>query len=86
MSRRNPDSTGRIELSEERRARLLATLRKEAEDIFDEPLSEFRAESLLDLFLREVGPAVYNQGVRDASSYMQEKLTDLEAEVYEPER
>ena len=86
MARRNADAPGRIELAPDRRARLLETLRREAEEILDEPLSQFRAESLLDLFLREVGPAVYNQGVRDAAAFMQEKLTDLEAEIHEPER
>jgi uncharacterized protein (DUF2164 family) len=86
MVRRQSDSAARIELTDDRRARLLAAIRTRAEEIFDEPVSEFRAQALLDLFLREVGPSVYNQGVRDASAYMQEKLTDLEAEVYEPER
>ena len=53
---------------------------------FDEPLSSFRAEGLLDFFVGELGPAVYNQGVRDACGFMQDKLGDLEGEVYEPER
>jgi uncharacterized protein (DUF2164 family) len=29
---------------------------------------------------------VYNQGVRDAAAYMQEKLADIEGEIYERER
>ena len=33
----------------------------------------------------ELGPPVYNQGVRDASSFIQDKLTDIEGEVYERE-
>ena len=85
MARRPADSTPRIELADDRRARLLAIIRTQAEEIFDESVSEFRAASLLDLFLREIGPSIYNQGVRDASAFMQERLTDLEAEVYEPE-
>ena len=52
---------------------------------FDEPLSEFRADGLLDFIIRELGPPVYNQGVRDAHAYMVDKLTDLEGEVYERE-
>ena len=85
MVRRPADFTARIELADDRRARLLAAIRSQAEEIFDEPVSEFRAAALLDLFLKEIGPSVYNQGVRDASAFMQEKLMDLEAEVYEPE-
>lgn len=73
----------RIRLSPERRAALLAAIKRYYADEFDEPLSDFRAEGLLDFFVRELGPAVYNQGVRDASGFMQEKLADIEGEVYE---
>ena len=52
---------------------------------FDEPLSEFRAEGLLDFFIRELGPPVYNQGVRDAAAFVQSKLTDIDGEIYETE-
>jgi uncharacterized protein (DUF2164 family) len=75
----------RIQLSEDRRALLVRSIRQHFIDEFDDEISDFRAEALLDLFVRELGPPVYNQGVRDASRYMQEKLTDIEGEVYERE-
>jgi uncharacterized protein (DUF2164 family) len=46
---------------------------------------ERRAEGLLDFFVRELGPPVHNQGVGDAAGFMQEKLTDIEGEIYERE-
>lgn len=76
----------RIRLSPDRRSALLRTLKAWFDDEMDEPLSDFRAEALLDLFVRELGPQVYNQGVRDACAAMQEKLGDLEGEVYERDR
>ena len=75
----------RIKLSSERRSSLLRATKAYFEAEFDEPLSEFRASGLLDFFIRELGPPIYNQGVRDASSYMQEKLADIEGEVTEVE-
>jgi uncharacterized protein (DUF2164 family) len=75
----------RIRLSPERRAGLLRAIKEHFSAEFDEQLSDFRAEGLLDLFVRELGPPVYNQGVRDASSYMQQKLGDIEGEVSEHE-
>ena len=75
----------RIRLSPERRAALLQAVRAHFEEHFDEPLSDFRAQGLVDLFLRELGPPVYNQGVRDAAGYVQQKLADIEGEVYERE-
>jgi uncharacterized protein (DUF2164 family) len=76
----------RIRLSPERRATLLQRMREYFAAEFDEPLSEFRAQGLLDFFVRELGPSAYNQGVRDASAFIQAKLTDIEGEVYEQEK
>jgi len=75
----------RIRLSPERRASLLRAIKQHFSAEFDEPLSDFRAQGLLDFFVRELGPPVYNQGVRDASSFIQERLADIEGEVYEQE-
>lgn len=75
----------RIRLDEERRALLLGAIIRFYRDEFDEELSEFRASNLLDLFVRELGPSVYNQGVRDAAAYVQGKLADIEGEIFERE-
>ena len=84
MAGEQMESPLRIRLSDERRAQLITSLQAHFEQNFDEEISGFRAEGLLDFFIREVGPPVYNQGVQDACATMQEKLADLEGEVYEP--
>ena len=86
MSAARSDSPLRIRLSDDRRGKLLASIREYFEENFDEPISDFRAQALLDFFVMHLGPPVYNQGVHDASGYIQEKLTDIEGEVYETER
>ena len=85
MSKRRAESPLRIRLSDERRAALLRALKDYTTAEFDEPLSDFRAEGLLDFFIRELGPPVYNQGVRDAAAFVQSKLTDIDGEIYETE-
>jgi uncharacterized protein (DUF2164 family) len=75
----------RIRLSEERRARLIRAIKQYFVEHFDETLSTFRAENLLDFFVKELGAPVYNQAIRDAYAFIQDKLTDLEGEFYEPE-
>jgi uncharacterized protein (DUF2164 family) len=75
----------RIRLSPDRRASLLRAIKDYFAAEFDEPLSDFRAQALLDFFVRELGPPVYNQGVRDAASFVQQKLADIDGEVYERE-
>ena len=52
---------------------------------FDEEISAFRAEGVLDFFLDALGPSVYNQGVQDARGFMMRKLDDLDAEIHERE-
>ena len=75
----------RIRLSPERRSILVDAIQRHYADEFDETLSAFRAEQLLDFFVAELGPPVYNQGVRDAAGYVAGKLADIEGEVFEVE-
>lgn len=75
----------RIRLSPERRSALLRAIQDYFTTEFDESLSDFRAEALLDFLVRELGPPVYNQGVRDAAGYVQDKLADIEGEIFERE-
>ncbi len=85
MAGRPNASPMKIRLSAERRAALIESVAAYYAADFDEPISPFRAEALLDFFVRELGPQVYNQGVRDAAAFVQGKLTDIEGEVYERE-
>ena len=72
-----------IELEDDRRKRIAAKLQEFYRDEFDEKLSAFRAEQLLDFLLTAVGPQIYNQAVQDARAFMQQKLDDLDAEIHE---
>jgi uncharacterized protein (DUF2164 family) len=74
-----------LTLDASRREQLLDSFRGFWLEEFDEELSAFRAERVLDWFLGALGPEVYNQAVQDARSFMQRKLDDLDGEVYEPE-
>lgn len=85
MNRHSQQSPMRIRLSDERRKRLLRSIQQYFDDNLDEPISDFRAEGLLDFLVQELGPPIYNQGVRDAAAFVQDKLADIEGEVYERE-
>ena len=75
----------RIKLHAERRERMVRSIRHYFAENFDEELSDFKAEQLLDFFVRELGAPVYNQAIQDARGFIQEKLVDLEGEFYEPD-
>lgn len=85
MSEQNIDNPWRIKLSNDRRAALLKLLKGFYKENFDEEVSEYRAERLLDFFIKQLGPPIYNQAIADARAFMFEKLEDLDVEFYEPE-
>lgn len=72
----------KIELTEDRRERLVGQLQSLFQREFDEPLSAFRAEQILDLMVHTLGPGIYNQAVQDVRAHLQSKLDDLDGEVY----
>jgi uncharacterized protein (DUF2164 family) len=82
---RAPKDSTRIQLSPERRAELIEALQSFYADLFGDELSDYRSGELLDFFVKELGPPVYNQAIQDARGYMAERLADLEAEFYEPD-
>jgi uncharacterized protein (DUF2164 family) len=75
----------RIRLADDRRATLVRQIGRFCDDELEISLSNFQAERLVDFLLRELGAPVYNQAIQDARAFIQDKLTDLEGELYEPE-
>ena len=43
----------------------------------DEELGDLASELILDFFINELGPYIYNQGIEDAYAYIQDKADDL---------
>lgn len=76
------DNPTRIQLSDERKQGILKSFIAFYQGEFDETLSEFRAEQVLDFFIKALGPAVYNQAIQDARAFITEKLEDLDAEFF----
>lgn len=74
-----------IELSKQGRADAIASVKKYFEEEVREPLGDLRAGLLLDFFLEEVGPAIYNQAIADARARMQQRVADLEGELFADE-
>jgi uncharacterized protein (DUF2164 family) len=71
-----------IELVKQVRADAIASLRRYFEVNMPEPLGEMPAGLLLDFFLEEVGPVVYNRAIADAQARLQQRVLDLSGEVF----
>lgn len=71
-----------VKLDPARRQRVAMHLQKLFSTEFDEQLSDFRANEVIDLMLRTLGPDIYNQAVQDVRAHLQGKLDDLDGEVF----
>lgn len=76
----------RIKLADDRRERLTGQLQSLFQAEFDESLSAFRADQIIDLMLTTLGPGIYNQAVQDVRAHLQSKLDDLDGEIYVDDR
>jgi uncharacterized protein (DUF2164 family) len=71
-----------IELSKQMRGDAIASIQRYFEENMTEPIGELPAGLLLNYFLEEVGPAIYNQAIADSQSNLQQRVADLDGELY----
>ena len=72
----------KIELPKESRAEAVASLRRYFDENLTEALGEMPAGLLLNYFLEEIGPAIYNRAVAEAQARIELRLADLSGELY----
>ena len=74
-----------LELSKEARADAIASIQQYFERNLPEPIGELPAGLLLNFFLEEIGPAIYNKAIADAQARLAVRVADLAGELYEDE-
>lgn len=72
----------KINLTDERKQEILRAFASFYCSEFDEEISEYRTEQVLDFFMDILGPPVYNQAIQDARAFISEKLEDLDADFF----
>ena len=71
-----------IDLSKQVRSDATASLQRYFEENMPEPLGQLPAGLLLDFFLEELGPVIYNKAIADASERMGQRAADLPGELF----
>ncbi len=74
-----------IRLHKETEQRLLESIKRYFLEQLEQDIGDLKATLLLDYFVKEIGPSIYNQAIADAQAQLQDKLADLDATCYEPE-
>jgi uncharacterized protein (DUF2164 family) len=74
-----------IEIPKQARTDAVASIQRYFQENMSEPVGELSAGLLLNFFIEDIGPAIYNQGVVDAQTRMQLRVADLPGELYADE-
>jgi uncharacterized protein (DUF2164 family) len=72
-----------IELDKDSRSEAIQSIQDYFAQKRDEELGNLEAGFLLDFFLEQIGPTIYNRAVSDAQALMQDKLIDIDGELFE---
>ena len=68
-----------IRISDDARKQAVASIREYFKSELDQEIGDLKASLLLDYFLVEIGPVVYNAAIADAKTFFDERAADLSA-------
>ena len=74
-----------IELNRDARSQAVASIERYFAEELDQRIGNIAASALLNFFLEEVGPLVYNQAVSQVQERLQERVQELDIEFNEEE-
>ena len=74
-----------LELSKQARAAAITSIQRYFEENLPEPIGDLPAGLLLNFFLEDLAPVIYNQAISDAQTRLQQRLADLSGELYADE-
>jgi uncharacterized protein (DUF2164 family) len=74
-----------ITLTHDARKQAVASIRRYLSETWEQDVGDLKAGLLLDYFLKEIGPSVYNRAIDDAQVYFRDRVVDLEGTCFEKE-
>jgi uncharacterized protein (DUF2164 family) len=74
-----------ITLDPDRKQQALASIKRFLLEELEVDAGDLKAGTVLEYFLQELAPVVYNRAIQDAQRYFQERALDLEGACHEDE-
>ena len=74
-----------IELNKEIRKEAIDSIQRYFKENMDEPIGNIQAGALLNYFMEEIGPSIYNKAVQDVQQRLQQRVMEIDFEVHEKE-
>lgn len=75
-----------IKLSKEQTEVLVSKVKEYFEQELEQDIGSFEAEFLIDFFIKNVGPVIYNRGLADAQQLFSEKADEISYQIQELEK
>ncbi len=73
------------ELTKDARTDAIASIKRYFQENMSEPIGDLPAGLLLNFFLEEIGPVIYNRAIADAQKRVEQRVADLSGELYADE-
>ena len=74
-----------VALNKDARSGAVTSIERYFQDELDEKIGNIRAAALLNFFLEEIGPSIYNQAVADVQERLLQRVTEVDIECHEDE-
>jgi uncharacterized protein (DUF2164 family) len=74
-----------IKLIKDKEVQLIKSIKHYFEENMESEIGDLKSSLLLDYFIKEIGPSIYNQAILDAQTVMTDKVNDLDSTCYQPE-
>ena len=74
-----------ISLPDDARKQSIVSIKRYFAEELDQDIGELKAGLLLEFFLKEIAPTIYNSAIADAQTYLRDRLADLEGACAAPE-
>lgn len=74
-----------IELPKDVHQQAVASIQRYFRENMEEPIGNLEAGILLDFFVEEIGPSIYNKAIRDAQQRLTVQVGELDIEIHEDE-
>lgn len=74
-----------IELSREVRQQAVSSIERYFEANMEEKIGNIAAAALLNFFVEEIGPSIYNQAVSEVQERLSARIAEIDIEIHEDE-
>jgi uncharacterized protein (DUF2164 family) len=74
-----------IDIPKQARTDAVASIRRYFDENINEPIGDLAAGLLLNYFLEEIGPVIYNQAIADVQRRLEQRVSELGSELFAEE-